>query len=418
MDDTHNASSQTSQDSIVQNSTLAKLFLVENPDTTKFVQEVLQEVIRMGASDLLFEPVTNEYFRVRTRIDGELYELGRSRIESYPGISSRIKVLSGLDPTNKSRIQEGQYTVQLTDRSVNLRVEVAQTIKGELIVIRIHERGTIVMQLSALGFSSVSYQNYTRMLSSRSGLLLVSGPTGCGKTTTLYSTISKLSSDKNLNIMTIENPVEFQLDGVNQMQTKDDQGFTFAHGVRTILRLTPDVVLIGEIRDRETAEIAIQSGLTGQLVLSTVHADDSIGALFRLLDLGIETYFINSALIGVVAQRLVRKICQNCKESYEPNTEEKELFIKVMGRPPKVFVKAVGCPSCNYLRYKGRVGIFEVLAIDSGIRESIRMKENEDTIRKKVNQRGLVTLLRDGLEKAEQGVTTFDEVIRNSLRAF
>lgn len=413
-----NSSHNSTQDAIVQNPVLSKLFMVENPDSTKFVSEVMQEVVRMGASDLLYEPLSNEYFRVRARVDGELYELGRSRIEGYGGISSRIKVLSGLDPTNKSRIQEGQYTLQLNDRVVNLRVEIAQTIKGELIVIRIHERGTIVMQLSSLGFSQVAFQNYSRMLSQRSGLILVSGPTGCGKTTTLYSTISKLSREKNLNIMTIENPVEFQLEGVNQMQTRDDQGFTFAHGLRTILRLTPDVVLVGEIRDRETAEIAVQSGLTGQLVLSTVHADDSVGALFRLLDLGIETYFINSSLVGIVAQRLVRKVCQNCKETYEPPQEEKELFIKVMGRPPKVFTKATGCPQCNYLKYKGRVGIFEVLPINADIRESIRKKDNEDSMRNKINQSGLQTLLRDGLEKVERGATTFEEVIQNSLRVF
>src|SRR3989338_3314394 len=345
----------------IQNPVIDQIFFGRTPEAVSFVDGVVSEAIKLSASDILFEPQVSD-LRVRARIDGALYEFGKVGLDSYQSISSRIKVLAGLDPTEKRKIQEGQYTSEIEGRTVNLRVEITQTINGELIVIRIHEKETILMDLSQLGFSVTAYGNYNKMLSQRSGLILACGPTGCGKTTTLYSTITKLNQGHNLNVMTIENPVEFQLEAVNQMQTQDEIGFSFADGLRTTLRLTPDVVLVGEIRDKETAEIAVESGLTGQLVLSTLHADDSIGALFRLLDLGIETYFINSALIGVVAQRLVRKICQNCKESYEPNTEEKELFIKVMGRPPKVFVKAVGCPSCNYLRYKGRVGIFEVLA--------------------------------------------------------
>ena len=272
------------------------------------------------------------------------------------------------------------------------------------------------MDLSALGFGKSAYTNYQNMLEQRSGLILVCGPTGCGKTTTLYSTITKLNEKRNYNIMTVENPVEFQLEGVNQMQTHEESGFSFADGLRTILRLSPDIIFVGEIRDKETAEIAIESGLTGQLVLSTIHAEDSVGALFRLLDLGIETYFLNSALRGIVAQRLVRKICPSCKVTYEPNQDEIDLYKKILGRIPKQLFKSQGCGECSQMMYKGRTGVFEVLMINPEIRNAIRGKYNEDELREKLIKEGFVTLLRDGLEKAEKGVTSVEEVLRNSLR--
>jgi type IV pilus assembly protein PilB len=216
--------------------------------------------------------------------------------------------------------------------------------------------------------------------------------------------------------MTIEDPVEFQLDGINQMQTQFDAGFTFAVGLKTILRLSPDIVFVGEIRDSETAEIAVESGLTGQLVLSTLHAEDSIRALFRLLDLGVEAYLLNSSLMGIVAQRLVRKICPDCKAPYQPTQDEADLFKKVVGRAPKQLIRGQGCVKCQHMAYKGRTGIFEVFTMNARVRELLRKKVNEDSLRDALINEGFVTLLRDGLEKAEQGQTTIDEVLRNSLR--
>lgn len=401
----------------IQNPVLDQIFFVHTPEAVTFVDGVVTEAIKLSASDVLFEPQVTE-LRVRARIDGALYEFGKVGLESYRSISSRVKVLSGLDPTEKRKVQEGQYTTEIEGRIVNLRVEIAQTINGELIVIRIHEKGTIVMDLSRLGFSTTAYDNYNKMLAQRSGLILVSGPTGCGKTTTLYSTITKLNQGHNMNVMTIEDPVEFQLDAVNQMQTQNEDGFSFADGLRTTLRLTPDVVLVGEIRDKETAEIAVESGLTGQLVLSTLHADDSMGALFRLLDLGIETYFINSSLVGIVSQRLVRKICTGCKEEYKPESKEIELFTQILGRQPKRVMKGKGCPACQNLTFKGRLGIFEVMVMNATVRDMLRKKANEDVFRKGLIEAGFVTLLKDGLEKVEQGQTTVDEVLANSFRIY
>jgi type IV pilus assembly protein PilB len=394
---------------------LKEAFSQTSINATTFVNTIIRESVGLAASDILFEPL-KPTVRIRARIDGVLYHLGDITHDSYPEISSRIKVLAELDPTEKRRIQEGQFTLQLEGRLANLRVEIAKTIHGELIVIRIHERQTIVMDLAQLGFNNQAFQNYNEMLKAMGGLILVCGPTGCGKTTTLYSTISKLNENQDYNVMTIEDPVEFQLQGVNQMQTSKDIDFTFAEGLRTILRLSPDIIFVGEIRDRETAEIAIESGLTGQLVLSTVHAEDSVGALFRLLDLGIESYLLNSSLLGIVAQRLVRKLCLECRTHYQPSADEIELFQQVIDKTPKQLMKAVGCVSCQNLAFKGRTGIYEVLKMNSRVRELVRSKVNEDNLRDTLKKDGFTTLLRDGLEKCYQGITTVNEVLRNSLR--
>ncbi|MFV1917175.1 MAG: GspE/PulE family protein [Patescibacteria group bacterium] len=401
--------------STIENPILQKIFYSKTPEPVSFVDTVIHEVVKLTASDLLFEP-RSENVVARTRIDGVLYKLGDISPKVYEHISARIKVLSSLDPTEKRRIQEGQFSLDHDDRIVNLRVEITQTIHGELIVIRVHERRTIVMELSKLGLSIPAYKIYQNMLSQRSGLILVCGPTGCGKTTTLYSTISNLNQNNKNNVMTIEDPVEFQLEGINQMQTQKDTGFTFAVGLRTILRLSPDIVFVGEIRDKETAKIAVESGLTGLLVLSTLHAEDSIRALFRTLDLGIEAYLLNSSLMGIVSQRLIRKNCSDCKVEYKPQEGEIDLFKKVLGRVPAKLMRGRGCEVCQHLTYKGRTGIFEVFEMNAKVRSLIREKTNEDVLRNILIEEGFVTLLSDGLEKAEEGITTVDEVLRNSLR--
>lgn len=395
---------------------LKDVFAQEAPEATTFVNTVVRETINLKASDLLIEP-GKKNVRTRVRIDGVLYKIGEISHTSFPEIASRIKVLAKLDPTEKRKTQEGQFTLNLEGRIVNLRVEVAQTIYGEMIVIRVHEKSTIVMELSDLGLSSRAFDTYNDMLERKSGLLLVCGPTGCGKTTTLYSTIAKISKGGNYNIVTIEDPVEFQLEGINQMQTQEEIGFTFAEGLRTILRLSPEVIFVGEIRDQETAKIAVESGLTGQLVLTTLHAQDSVGALFRLLDLGVESYLLNSALQGIVAQRLIRKVCSDCRASYPPSKEELDLYLNVIGQAPNQLTRGNGCLSCQNLSFQGRTGIYEVLRMDSGIRDLVRAKVNEDNLRDQLQKRGFETMLRDGLLKAGQGMTTVDEVLRNTLQS-
>lgn len=405
---------KASQTRTVSTSALRMLFSQTTLNPTAFVNTVIQESINSLASDILFE-TGRENVRVRVRIDGVLYELGRVDLDTFKRISGRIKVLSKLDPTERRRIQEGQFTTTHEGRMINFRVEIAQTIYGELVVIRIHEKKTIVVALSKLGLSKTGYEIYQNMLQRRSGLILFCGPTGSGKTTTLYSTITKLNEDQNFNVMTIEDPVEFQLEGINQMQTQEETGFTFATGLKTILRLSPDIIFVGEIRDQETAKIAVELGLTGQLVLSTVHAEDAVGALFRLLDLDIESYLLNSVLVGVVAQRLVRRVCPACRSLYEPSQDEADLFSKVMGSPPKHLVVGKGCTECQGLAYKGRVGIFEILKMDAKIRGLIRRKVDESTLRGVLEKEAFVTLFRDGLMKCEQGITTLQEVLRSSL---
>jgi type II secretory ATPase GspE/PulE/Tfp pilus assembly ATPase PilB-like protein len=413
--DGQSAGTSIPQSPTAQTQPLRDYFSIATPDPIKFLDVILTESVKLGASDIMFEP-GKELLRVRARIDGVMYELGTVSLNIYDQISSRIKVMGNLDPTERREIQEGQFVIENSGRTINLRVEIAQIIHGELIVIRVHEKANIIMDMAALGFNRISYQNYQNMLKQRSGLILVCGPTGCGKTTTLYSTIIKLNENKNYNVMTVEDPIEYQLDGVNQMQVKKDEKFTFAKGLKTILRLSPDIVLVGEIRDKETAEIAVESGLTGQLVLSTLHAEDAVGALFRLLDLGIESYLLNSALMGIVAQRLVRRVCPSCRKTYTPSQNELDFFEKIEGRAPKQLVKGEGCSVCNNISYKGRMGIFEVLVMDGHVRDLLRSKVNEDELRTELVKEGFVSLLRDGLGKAEQGETTIEEVLRNSMR--
>jgi type II secretory ATPase GspE/PulE/Tfp pilus assembly ATPase PilB-like protein len=394
---------------------LEKFFTLVRSDPVKFIDLLIEETVKLSASDVFFEP-RKEHVLVRTRVDGLLYEVGKMNSETYNHVNSRIKVLAKLDPSEKRKVQEGQFSVDEQGVVINLRVEIAQSVLGELIVIRIHQKKTIVLDILQLGLDKSAYNKYKQIISQKSGLVIVCGPTGCGKTTTLYSTLSELDKDKSINIMTIEDPVEFPLEGVNQMQVQENIGFTFADGLRTILRLSPDVILVGEIRDKETAKIAIESGLTGQLVLSTLHAEDSVGALFRLLDLGIESYLLNSALVGVVAQRLVRRNCESCKMSYHPQQEEIDLYSKALGRVPGQLFKSTGCEKCQNLGFKGRFGIFEVLVVDSVVRTLVRNKTNESELRKEIIRNGLVTFLKDGLEKSAEGLTTANEVLRNSLR--
>lgn len=383
-------------------------------EPVSFVDNVIQETINLGASDLFFEP-QSDTIRVRVRIDGTLYDVGRLAPSLFSPIAARIKLLGKLDSVEKKKIREGQLMFEHQGRRVNLRVEIVETVHGDFIVIRIHERKTIVMELSELGFSETANDTYRNLLKSINGLILVCGPTGCGKTTTIYSTLNHMNKNQNYNIMTIEDPVEFQLYGINQIQADKNVGFTFTEGLRTILRLSPDIIFVGEIRDRDTAEIAIESGLTGHLVFSTLHATDSIGALFRLLDLDIETYFLNTALLGIVSQRLVRVNCDKCLEPYTPNQDERDLFQKVLGRPPQELKRSKGCPTCKFLAFKGRTAIHEILHLTPQLRELIRSHAPEDTIRESLKKEGFVSLIQDGLIKCEKGLTTVEQVARSSF---
>jgi type IV pilus assembly protein PilB len=399
----------------LENTFLMQAFTQSVHNSTAFVNALITEAIRLNASDVLFEP-QKELILVRARIDGVLYGLGSFKPEFYPSIAARIKILSKLDTTERRRVQEGQFNFETDQGPVNLRVEIVQTIHEEMMVIRILKLSSVVMELSGLGFSPQALKEFQDIIETKSGLILTCGPTGSGKTTTLYSTITHLNRNNDNNVITVEDPVEYQLAHVNQMPVREDTGFTFAEGLKAILRLSPDIVLVGEIRDRETALIAVESGLTGHMVLSTIHAPDVIGVIFRLLDLGIETYLMNASLRGVVAQRLVRRNCPQCLERYQPTNDEIDLFQKMIGRPPQQLMRSKGCPVCQNLGYSGRIGIYEVLKLTSSIRNLIRSKSSEDELRQALINNHFITLLQDGLLKCEMGLTTIEEVMRNSLR--
>lgn len=380
-----------------------------------FVNTILRECINLNASDILFEP-DDEHVRVRARVDGVLYDLGNFKIELYASITARIKIISQLDTTEKRKAQEGQFSFEENGSVVNVRVEIVQLINDEMIVLRILQLSNVVRQLEQLGFTQTTYQQFIQILNNKSGLILVAGPTGSGKTTTLYSTIHYLNRNHEFNIVTIEDPVEYQLPGINQMPVRLEDGFTFAEGLRVTLRMTPDIILVGEIRDKNTATIAVESGLTGHMILSTIHTPDAVGVIYRLLDLGIEPYFLNASVRGVVAQRLVRKNCPQCREQHQPTEDEAQLFMKYLQRVPQTLLKGKGCEACQNLGFSGRIGIYEVLKIDGEVRKCIRNKVNEDQLRGSLDQQGYITLMKDGLLKAEAGLTTVDEVLRNSLR--
>ncbi len=402
------------QNRAISNDSLSSIFTNQINDVISFVNGILVESAKLNASDILFEPEEKD-IRVRIRVDGVLYVVGRVPKSTIDKIIARIKVISNLDITEKRRVQEGQFSTNIEGNIINYRVEIVQVIHGELVIIRILQRDSIVMTLESLGFNCQQLTQFKEILSSKSGLILVCGPTGSGKTTTLYTTIAELNKSQEYNVITIEDPVEYKLAGVNQMPIKLDMGFTFEEGLRVTLRLSPDIILVGEIRDKETATIAVESGLTGHMVLSTIHAPDSIGVIYRLLEYDIDTYLINNALRGVISQRLVRRNCPKCIQPYTPTQDEIALFQKYLRRVPKELYKSTGCLECQNLGYKGRIGIYEILKVDSSIRSFVRDGISEDVLRQKLDEMNFINLIRDGLLKCEQGLTTCDEVFRNSI---
>jgi len=406
--------SNTSKPKTLMADALNNVFTNNIHDTVSFVNGILVESANVGASDILFEPEA-ESVRVRVRVDGVLYIVGKIPSKDIDTVIARIKVISNLDISEKRKVQEGQFSLNIENAIVNYRVEIVQIVHGELVIIRILQRNSIVMTLESLGFNSQQLATFKDILQSKSGLILVCGPTGSGKTTTLYTTIASLNKSQEYNVITIEDPVEYKLQGVNQMPIKTELGFGFKEGLKVTLRLSPDIILVGEIRDEETAMIAVESGLTGHMVLSTIHAPDSIGVIYRLLEFGIDTYLFNNALRGIVAQRLVRRNCPKCLQAYKPNQDECDLFQKNLKRIPEKLYRSSGCYECQNIGYKGRIGIYEILKMEANIRTLIREKTSEDVLRQKLENQSFVNLVRDGLLKCEQGLTTTEEILRNSL---
>lgn len=374
----------------------------------KLLNRILAEAIKQGASDIHFEPLEND-LRVRYRIDGVLQTRHISGREHQSQLITRLKVISGLDIAEHRLPQDGRIRLRVGDREIDFRVSTVPVANGERIVLRILDKGNIVLGLDKLGMDPATLDLFRQFISLPEGIVLVTGPTGSGKTTTLYSAVSDLSTDQ-VNIMTVEDPVEYKLPGVAQIGIRSKIGLTFATGLRHILRQDPDIIMVGEIRDRETAEIAIQASLTGHLVFSTLHTNDAPSALTRLADMGIESYLLSSAVVGVVAQRLVRLLCLNCREAYEPDREERERLSLLPGDPP--IYRPVGCPHCYGTGYKGRHPIYEVMVVDGAIKQRVGASADAVELRRLATAQGMRSLARQGSELVVRGMTSLAELLR------
>lgn len=402
------ASSIIGQEDIVS---MADLQTADEAPVISIVNTVISQAIRERASDIHIEP-TDAALRVRYRIDGALREFFSFPIRTHALLISRIKIMSALDISEKRLPQDGRINYTEDGRDIDLRVSTLPTVLGEKIVMRILDKESIIIDVRRLGFSEHNLTRYTKLYRQSYGMLLVTGPTGSGKTTTLYSTLTEINTvDKN--IITVEDPVEYRLDGINQVQINHKAGLTFAAGLRSILRQDPNIIMLGEIRDGETANIAIRAALTGHLVLSTLHTNDAAGAISRLVDMGVEPFLVASSVLGILAQRLVRMICPECKESYQPEEASPEAeFLGPLWHSGMVLQRGRGCPYCGQTGYRGRMAIHEIIPVTSEIRELVARRVSADVIKTAALAEGLTTMRQDGLEKVLEGKTTVQEVIR------
>lgn len=377
----------------------------------QLVNMILFQAVKVCASDVHFQP-HEEHLQVRFRIDGILYDKLTIPLRLHDGICSRIKVMGKMNIAERRLAQDGRASVQIGEKIVDLRISSLPTSFGERIVIRLLDKSTRLHELIELGMSKDVLIKFKRLISSSHGIILVTGPTGSGKTTTLYAALQLLDIGQK-NILTLEDPIEYQLRGISQTQVSEKKGMTFAGGLRYVLRQDPDVIMVGEIRDQPTARMAIQSSLTGHLVFSTLHTNDSVSAIARMLDLGIEPYLVASSVIGVLAQRLVRKICPRCRAEYKPKwSSSDQKLIPENFRKEGKFFRGQGCEDCLGTGYTGRTGIFEFLEVSSSIRELIHNYSQTDRLRKAAIEEGLTKLRIDGFAKAAEGTTDIEEVLR------
>jgi type IV pilus assembly protein PilB len=385
---------------------------VEDAPIVKLVQAIMTQAAADRASDVHIEP-TEIDVRVRFRVDGVLHEVMHSPKSIQGGLISRLKVMGDLNIAEKRIPQDGRVSLRVNNRSLDLRLATLPTVHGEKIVIRILDKSNALLQLSELGFLPQAFESYERSFRKPYGAILVTGPTGSGKSTTLYATLNIINSIDR-HIVTVEDPVEYRLPGVNQIQVNPKAGLTFASALRSILRADPDIILIGEIRDRETAMIAVESALTGHLVLSSLHTNDAPSAITRLIEMQVETFLVGSAIDCVVAQRLARQLCEKCKQAYTP--EESELIEAgfAESRIPDlgVFFRPSGCQSCSNTGYRGRIGLYEVMPMSEEIERLTVERATSETVKRVAIEQGMYTLRDDGLHKAAGGLTSIEEIAR------
>jgi general secretion pathway protein E len=373
---------------------------------------IIEEAVRAHSSDIHIEP-EEDRVRVRYRIDGTLHDMMSLPLNVHRAIISRIKILADMNIADHHRPQDGQFSTKAKGREIDVRVATAPTVCGEMAVLRLLDKSRALLGLSQLGFLDNDLTNYETKLKVPYGMILISGPTGAGKTTTLYASINSLDI-MGRNIVTIEDPAEYRFKDINQIQVNPQAGITFARGLRSILRLDPDVIMVGEIRDTETTQIAVQSALTGHLMLTSIHASDAAGVLTRLIDLGVEPFLIASSVLGIVAQRMVRRICPDCSHLIEAPVVERIAYEAELGEAKAEFLYGTGCATCAYTGYMGRTGIFEILTVTDAVRALITRRASSSEIRAQAMEDGMTLMMNDGMRKVQEGITTPSEVLRSA----
>lgn len=382
---------------------------INSAPIVRLVHNILETAVRMKASDIHIER-DGDFMRIRFRIDGILSEYMKMNSRPYKAVISRVKIMAGLNISEKRLPQDGRIFLNVDNRSIDYRVSTMPTSKDEKVVMRVLDRTTFMVSKEKLGLNKKNIQVYDELLENPYGLILVVGPTGSGKTTTLYAMLNQLNSIEK-NILTIEDPVEYELDGINQSQINYKAGLDFANALRAFLRQDPDIIMVGEIRDLDTAQMGIRAALTGHLVLSTLHSNTAVSAISRLLDMKVDSFLITSALTGVVYQRLVRKVCENCKISYLGEEGEKKALNYPLDKE-LILYKGSGCDKCNYTGYKGRTGVYEILKITKSVRDLINRGATEADIQKKAEELGMETMRKDATIKVINGETTIEEMLR------
>jgi len=381
--------------------------VAEQAPIIKLVDLLIMRSVKERASDIHIEP-EEDNLRVRSRIDGVLYEITVLPKKLQDAIISRIKILSKMDIAESRKPQDGRIRLKLEEKSLDIRVSTFPTVHGENVVMRILDKSSVLLGLKEVGFAGKDRETFKKLIHRPNGIVLVTGPTGSGKTSTLYASLMTISTMEK-NIITIEDPVEYELPLIRQTQVNPQAGITFASGLRSILRQDPDIIMVGEIRDKETADVAIQAALTGHLVFATLHTNDAPSALTRLIEMGIEPFLVSSAVIGIVAQRLVRLVCDRCREKYQPTSD---ILKNLKMDEGTEFYRGKGCGKCKSTGFTGRMGIFELLVLNEEMRKMIEEKDSADEMKKKAIDLGMTTLREDGLMKALNGTTTLEEVVR------
>lgn len=381
----------------------------EKTPVVEAVNDILVEASKMGASDIHFDPL-EKYMKVRIRIDGQLHDYVQVPNTIKKNLITRIKIISGMNITESRLPQDGAIKANIKDIDLDLRVSSIPTIEGEKIVIRILDYSMSNSGLEALGFSDINLKKVIQMINVPNGIILITGATGSGKSTTVYSILQRLNKEET-NIITVEDPIEMNIEGINQIQTNSEIGLDFATSLRSILRQDPNIIMVGEIRDTETAKIAVRASITGHLVLSTVHTNDSLNTIERLLDMEVERYLLSSALTGIISQKLARKLCPHCRSKRRTTQYERDIFKKVLGHDVAEIYSSNGCERCGN-GYSGRIAIHEVLIINQEIKDAISENIRKEKLRELVYNSDVITLLQDGLQKVEAGLTTFEELLK------